>query len=140
MSDAPLLGVVIGHGTVAPALVAAAEEITGVRGALVPISNARCDRASLLEEVTRAVGDRAAVLFVDMPSGSCFHASLVGLRTGLPARVVTGVNLAMLIDFLFHREATVAEAAARAADVGARAVAAPPPPATPPAPSPCQSS
>ena len=40
----PLRGVVAGHGEVAAGLVRAVEEISGVRGALVPISNAGCDR------------------------------------------------------------------------------------------------
>jgi mannose/fructose-specific phosphotransferase system component IIA len=44
------------------------------------------------------------------------------LRERDDIRVVTGVNLAMLIDFVFHREETVEAAAARAVDVGNKAI------------------
>ena len=39
-----LRGVVVGHGDLAAAMVHAAEEITGVRGMLVPVSNVDCSR------------------------------------------------------------------------------------------------
>jgi mannose/fructose-specific phosphotransferase system component IIA len=39
-------------------------------------------------------------------------------------RVVTGVNLVMLLDFLFHRDQPVDEVARRAAESGAKAIGA----------------
>ena len=121
----PLTGVVVCHRDLAAALVGAAEEITGVRGALVPVSNSGCDRPLLEDRVLEAVNGRSAVVFVDMPSGSCMLAALHRLRGVEHVRVVTGVNLAMLLDFLFHRELSPADAAARAAEVGGRAIKVP---------------
>jgi mannose/fructose-specific phosphotransferase system component IIA len=120
-----LRGVVVCHGKLAGALVEAAESISGVTGALVPVSNSGCDRDALEERVVAALADRPAVVFVDMASGSCLFAVLNRLRTTDGVKAVTGVNLAMLVDFVFHRSLPPAEAAARAAAAGARAIRVP---------------
>jgi len=39
--------------------------------------------------------------------------------------VVTGVNLAMLLDFVFHRDLPPGDAARRAAEAGSRAIRTP---------------
>ncbi len=121
MSD-ELRGVVVCHAKLAMALVDAAEQISGVRGALAPITNTDCDRGTLEERVAQAVGSGPAVVFVDLSSGSCLFAVLNRLRAASGVKVVTGVNLAMLVDFLFHRTLSAAEAAARAAEAGGKAI------------------
>ncbi len=118
-----LRGVVVGHGDLARAMVHAAEEITGIRGALVPVSNVDCSRNDLEARVQQAVGEEPAIVFVDLPSGSCFFAAMRGLGRQARVRVVAGVNLTMLVDFVFHREADLDLAAARAREVGGRAIA-----------------
>lgn len=120
----PLRGVVAAHGEMAAGLVRAAEEISGVRGALVPVSNAGCDRAELERRIAEAMGEGPGVVFVDMPSGSCLFAALHDLRGWTNVRVVTGVNLAMLLDFVFHRDLPVDAAVSRALETGARAIVA----------------
>ena len=47
------------------------------------------------------------------------------LRASNTAKVVTGVNLAMLVDFVFHRTLALDEAAARAAIAGEKAIRVP---------------
>ena len=123
MSD--LTGVVAAHGGVATALVQAAESISGVTGALTAVSNTDCDRGKLEERIHAAIAGRPAVLFVDMPSGSCLFASLSRFKQEPNVRVVTGVNLAMLVDFVFHLALTPEAAAARAAQTGAKAIKVP---------------
>lgn len=119
----PLHGVVVCHGDLAAALIQSVEEISGVRGALVPVTNRGCDRGQLEDRVAAAVAGRPAVVFVDMPSGSCLFAVVRRMHGLAGVEVVTGVNLAMLLDFVFHRDLPAAEAAARAVDTAARAIA-----------------
>ena len=117
-----LRGVVVCHGKLAGALVEAAESISGVTGALVPVSNTDCDRNLLEQRVAEAVDGRPAVVFVDLASGSCLFAVLKRLRALEGVKVVTGVNLAMLVDFVFHRDLAPDAAAERVAAAGAKAI------------------
>lgn len=118
----PLVGVIVSHSAVAQSLLTAVQSITGVDGALVAVSNEGCDYDALAERLAQAVAGRPAVLFVDLPGGSCLTGAVRYGRGRDGLAVVTGVNLAMLLDFVFHREATPEEAARRAADAGARAI------------------
>lgn len=117
-------GVVVGHGGLAAALIGAVELIAGAGSGLVAISNTDCDRGTLEERIQEAVGDGPAVVFIDMPSGSCLFAAMHKLAEVEDVRVVTGVNLAMLLEFAFHREGDVHEVAEHVAEIGARAVVA----------------
>jgi mannose/fructose-specific phosphotransferase system component IIA len=121
----PLRGVVVCHGALAGALVEAAAHISGVGDALIPVSNTGCDRGTLEERVAAAVGQGPAIVFVDLASGSCLFAVLNRLRARDGVKVVTGVNLAMLVDFVFHRTLSPDEAAGRAAVAGTKAIRVP---------------
>src|SRR3954467_7587640 len=120
-----LRGVVVCHGAMAGALVQAAEQISGVEDAFIPVSNTGCDRNTLEERVLAAVAGRPAVVFVDLSSGSCLFAVLKRLKAEDSVRVVTGVNLAMLVDFVFHRTLSPAEAASRAVSTGQASIRVP---------------
>jgi len=118
-----LRGVIVSHAAVAQALVAAVKAITGIEDALTAVSNEGCGTEALGERLREAVGAGPAVLFVDLPGGSCFTSSArYAKQGGVDIAVVTGVNLAMLLDFVFNRDATPAEAARRAVDAGANAI------------------
>ena len=126
MSDTvPTVGVIVSHAELAAALVGAVRTISGVADALQSVSNEGCDPRALGERIVTAIAGRPAVLFVDLPGGSCL-ASAVRLSRGRgDLAVVTGVNLAMLLDFVFHRDLPPAEAAKRAVEAGARAIRTP---------------
>jgi mannose/fructose-specific phosphotransferase system component IIA len=115
-------GVVVAHGALAAALVLEAERISGQTGALTAVSNDECGREEIEQRVAEATRDGPAVIFVDMPCGSCFFAAMRRARERSDVRVVTGVNLPMLLDFVLHRALPPADGAARAADKGADAI------------------
>ena len=121
MSDG-LRGVIVCHAGLAAALVEAVNQITGLGDALVPVSNEGCDRDSLRDRIAEALGRDPAVVFVDLPTGSCMMAALRELQEAHEASIVTGVNLPMLLEFVFHRESTPEEAAERARAAGTDAM------------------
>ena len=121
----PLRGVIVSHAGLAQAMIGTVETITGVTDALVPVSNEGCDRQALFNNLTTAVGSGPAVLFIDLPGGSCLTGAVSYARGRSDLAVVTGVNLAMLLDFVFLRDVTPDAAAARAASAGTRAIRTP---------------
>jgi mannose/fructose-specific phosphotransferase system component IIA len=116
-----LKGVIVSHAAVAHALIEAVGQITGERDALAAVSNDGCSLGTLGAEVARAVGTAPAVVFVDLPGGSCLQATVQYMRSHRDVAVVTGVNLAMLIDFVYHRDLSPPDAARRAVESGVRA-------------------
>ena len=118
-----LAGVVLAHAELAQSLVAAVQAIAGDDHGLVPVSNTGCDRAALTRRLDAAIAGRPSVVFADMPGGSCAFSAAAYARGNAQVRVVTGVNLAMLLDFAFHRDQDLASAAQRAVETGKSSVA-----------------
>jgi len=81
------------------------------------VTNVSCSPDELAGRVARAVGEEPAVIFVDMASGSCGFAGQRIARDGNVA-VVSGVNLPMLLDFVFHREMDFRALAERVVEKG----------------------
>ena len=111
--------IVAGHGTFAEGLLSAVEQITGRSDLFIGVSN----RDLSAQGVERLMRDRlgetgATVIFTDLPAGSCTMAARRIQRELPTTAVVTGVNLATLLDFAFHAENGDAEAVEHAADKG----------------------
>jgi mannose/fructose-specific phosphotransferase system component IIA len=121
----PLRGVIVSHAAVAQALKSAVGAITGADDALIPVSNDGCDSGALSARLSAAIDGKPAVLFVDLPGGSCLTSAVRLAKSQSDVAVVTGVNLAMLLDFVFHRDVPPLEAARRAAEAGSRAIRTP---------------
>lgn len=117
-----LAGVIVAHTDVAAALLAAVRAIAGEDHGLIAVSNRGTDRSSLTRVLEEALGGRRAVIFTDMAGGSCAHTAVAMAHGRSDVKVVTGVNLAMLVDFAFHRGLPLEEAARRAVEIGRTAV------------------
>lgn len=115
-------GVVVAHGGLAAAMVAEAERISGQTGVLVPVTNEGGDKNEIAHRVNSAIDNKPAVVFVDMPCGSCFFAAMHEARGHDDIRVVTGVNLPMLVDFLHNQSLPPEAGATRAAAKGSDAI------------------
>jgi mannose/fructose-specific phosphotransferase system component IIA len=110
MSDAAVRGVLVAHGGMATGIADAVQRITGAgEEALVPVSNTGLGPEALAERVRDARGSGPAIIFTDLPSGSCGFAARLLARNETDLVVVCGVNLPMLLDFLTHRELPLAE-------------------------------
>lgn len=122
----PRRAIVTGHGALPEGLVSAVQQITGRGELLVPFSNAGLGREEI-EAGLRACIDRvhAAVIFTDLPGGSATLAARRVLRDRQDLTIVTGANLATLVDFVFADDGmSAADAAAHAAERGRIALAA----------------
>lgn len=117
-----LRGVVVSHGDLATAFVDAVHRITGEDGVLAAVTNVGCSREVLRERLHTALAEGPALLFVDMPAGSCLQAAAAEVKERQDVRVIAGVNLPMLLDFVYHRELSVDEAAERAVAHGHQAI------------------
>jgi mannose/fructose-specific phosphotransferase system component IIA len=112
-------GLILAHSSLAEGMAAAVGQISGVEdGALLTISNEGRGPDGLIEAITGAVGSSPAIIFTDLSSGSCaFAARKVSFQR--PATgVVCGVNLAVLLDFVFHRDMPLAELVERLVEKG----------------------
>jgi mannose/fructose-specific phosphotransferase system component IIA len=104
-----VIGILVGHGKLAEGLLDAVERITGSREGITPVDNVGLTPEALEQRLDELAGGGPAVVFVDLPSGSCAFAArrLKLQRPGMA--VVCGVNLPLLLDFVFHRALPVDE-------------------------------
>jgi len=119
-------GLIITHGDLGRELLKVLELVMGPVTGLTVLSNAGTSLPDLTGSIERwaqaADGADALLVFTDDFGGSCTTAARLALR-GRPARLLTGVNLAMLLDFTAWRsELPVAELAGRLVRTGRDAI------------------
>lgn len=115
--------IIAGHGAFAEGMLSAVRQIAGRDDVFIGVSN----RDLSAQDVERALRERvsesgAEVIFTDLPAGSCTMAARRLQRERPEITVVTGANLATLIDFVFHDDLAPAEAARHAVDKGRTAL------------------
>ena len=125
MSDAPAAprAIVAGHGSFAEGLVSAVQLITGRGSAFVTVSArglSGVDIETLIRRTVEETGIR--VVFTDLQAGSCTMSARRVFRDKADSVLIAGVNLPMLIDFVFADELPPHEAARHAFERGRSAM------------------
>ena len=121
----PARGVVIGHGGMATGMVDAVRRIAGIGDdVLTALSNEGKGPDALRAELAKVIGHGRVVVFTDMHAGSCAVAARVTCREHGERAVVCGVNLPMLLDFVFNRELPLDQLVPRLVEHGRAAVTA----------------
>lgn len=109
MSD-EVRGILVGHGKLAEGLLDALDDIAGSQGALKPLDNIGMTPETLEARLVELTADGGpTVIFVDLPSGSCAYAARRLQVRNHDVAVVCGVNLPLLLDFIFHRTLSLTE-------------------------------
>ena len=111
--------IIAGHAAFADGMLSAVRQIAGRDDVFIAVTN----RDLSAQDVERTLRERvsesgAEVIFTDLPAGSCTMAARRLQRERPALMVVTGANLATLIDFVFHDDLSPAEAARHAVDKG----------------------
>jgi mannose/fructose-specific phosphotransferase system component IIA len=110
MSGGEARGVVVAHGEMARGMVTAVVRIAGIpEEVLVPVSNEGRGPDELKDTILERIGDEPAVIFTDLAAGSCTLAARMSCLDRGRMAVVAGVNLPMLLEFVFHRELPLSE-------------------------------
>lgn len=113
-TDAAIRALVAGHGEFAAGLRSAVERISGRGSVLEALSNTGLggdDMEALLRERVERDGIRA--IFTDLPGGSWTLAARRAMRGRDDVVLVTGVNLAALLEFVMRDDLAPDAAAAR---------------------------
>lgn len=104
-----ITGIIVTHGNLAEELLETARTIYGDFTDFCPVSNAQKSPQALTEEldslVTKALSKNSdgVLILTDFFGGSCSHACLTVEQKHQRVKMVTGVNLPMLLAFLYRR-------------------------------------
>jgi mannose/fructose-specific phosphotransferase system component IIA len=134
MSDVELVrGVLLSHGKLAEGLVDAVRRITDLdEDVLVAMNNEGQNPQGLAEQVDLLVGSAPIVVFTDLGTGSCALTAQLTCRDQDRRAMVFGMNLPMLLEFVFHRELSLSELVPRLLTKGREGVKTADPPSRSP--------
>jgi PTS system N-acetylgalactosamine-specific IIA component len=111
--------IVVGHGEFAGGLVSAVGQICGLADKLVVLSMMGMTPEDIEGALRREIAKTGArVIFTDLPAGSATLAARRIVKEDPGVVLVSGVNLATLLDFVFNTSVPPTEAARAAAERG----------------------
>jgi mannose/fructose-specific phosphotransferase system component IIA len=124
MSDTlTVRGIVVGHGDMPKGLLDAVHRIAGDQSEkLTAISNSGLSAEDLRMKLDALSGLDPTIMFTDLLGGSGGIAAAYSCRDAAERVVVCGVNLPMLLEFIFHCDLPLNELADRVADTGRGAI------------------
>ncbi|CAN5762661.1 PTS galactosamine/N-acetylgalactosamine transporter subunit IIA [soil metagenome] len=112
-------GLIVAHSSLAEGMASAVRQIAGIdEDVISTLSNEGHGPEGLIQAVNESVGTDPVILFTDLSSGSCaFAARKISMKrpnTG----IICGVNLAVLLDFVFHRDLPLTQLVERLVEKG----------------------
>ena len=111
--------IVVGHGEFAGGLVSAVGQICGMADKLVVLSMMGMTPEGIEGMIREQLARTGAhVIFTDLPAGSATIAARRIVKDDPSIVLVSGVNLATLLDFVFNNAVSPTEAARTAAERG----------------------
>lgn len=117
--------IVAGHGSFPDGIVNAVDQISGKGDVFMPLSNQGLSGEDIESRLHRASSESGVrVFFTDLPGGSATLAVRRLMRGNPELVLVTGANLATLLEFAFQGEADPAAAARNAVEKGRAAMGA----------------
>ena len=124
MSEATVRGVLLTHGALGMGLRDAVERVVGdvAHEALIPLSNDSLDREGIRAALEGIAGTGPVLVFTDLAAGSCAFAARTLCLKGGPRGLICGVNLPMLLEFVFHRDQPLDELIPRLVEKGREGV------------------
>jgi mannose/fructose-specific phosphotransferase system component IIA len=115
----PVQGIVLAHGEMASGLADAVARISGAeREVLLAVSNSGKSPEILQAELAGILARGPTIIFADLPSGSCALTARLCCGEDPEAAVIFGVNLPILLDFVFHRHLPLTELVPRLLEKG----------------------
>lgn len=117
--DDQVRGILLSHGNLAEGMVDAVQRIVGVDDdVLVALSNEGHNPQGLADSIDAVLGDSPAVIFTDLCTGSCAVTAQITCRGEGRRVVVFGMNLPMLLEFVFHRKLALEDLVPRLLEKG----------------------
>jgi len=115
----PVRGLIVAHSSLSAAMVSTVSKICGdLDDALRPISNEGRNPEGLKDAISQQAGNGPVILFTDLGAGSCAFAARKMAKERPNTGFVCGLNVPMLVDFVFHREAPIDELVLRLVEKG----------------------
>ena len=123
MTSSGVVALVVGHGEFAAGVVSAVAQITGRGDHLLALSNRDLSAEDLEQRIRELLAHSgASVVFTDLPAGSGMIATRKAARGHPGLIIVSGANLAAVLDYLSHLELGAHASAAHAVERGRAAI------------------